>query len=296
MDNTNIQSAEETFVRRRSLLFMPGDSARKIEKATTLPADCIIADLEDGVALNRKQAARDTVVEAFSTLDFGPRERLIRINPVDSALWEEDLRQTIQVHPDGYVVPKVQYGDQVRTLSMMLAALEEAQGRPVGSTRLLLLVETALGVMNLAEIARADRRVTALLFGAEDLAGDMGARRTRDGWEILYARSALVTAAAAHGLQAIDTVFVDLTDLEGLAEECRFVRNLGYTGKLAIHPRQVEVINDAFTPSPEEVEAARRLIAAFESHQAAGAGAFELDGRMVDMPMVRAARKVLAFA
>ncbi|RME51401.1 MAG: CoA ester lyase [Caldilineae bacterium] len=296
MDNTNIQSVDETFVRRRSLLFMPGDSARKIEKATSLPADCIIADLEDGVALNRKQAARDTVVEAFSTLDFGPRERLIRINPVDSALWEEDLRQTIQVHPDGYVVPKVQYGDQVRTLSLMLAALEEAQGWPVGAIRLLLLVETALGVMNLAEIARADRRVTALLFGAEDLAGDMGARRTRDGWEILYARSALVTAAAAYGLQAIDTVFVDLTDLEGLAEECRFVRNLGYTGKLAIHPRQVEVINDAFTPSPEEVEAARRLIAAFEAHQASGTGAFELDGRMVDMPMVRAARKVLAYA
>ncbi|HEX9924505.1 MAG TPA: CoA ester lyase, partial [Anaerolineae bacterium] len=196
-------------------------------------------------------------------------------------------------HPDGYVIPKVETAKQIQLVEHRLDEAERRHGWPDGSIRLLALIETALGVLNLAEIAQASPRLEALMFGAEDLAGDLGAQRTRAGWEVFYARSAVVTAAAAFGLQAIDMVFVDLQDLEGLAAEATLARQLGYEGKMAIHPRQVEVLNRVFAPSPAEIERAQRLVKAHAAHQAAGAGAFELDGKMVDLPVVRMAERVL---
>lgn len=285
---------------RRSMLFMPGDSLRKISKATQIDVDSVIMDLEDGVALNRKDEARRTVAEALRTLDFGRRERLVRLNPPlspkaggDSDLFSSDLQATIDARPDGYVMPKVQTAEQVQSVSYQLSKAEKIHGWPDGSIRLLALIETAKGVMNLGEIAQADQRLEALMFGAEDLAGDMGAKRTPAGWEVFYARSATVIAAAAHSLQAIDMVFVDLNDLDGLEEECVFARRLGYEGKMAIHPRQVEVINRVFAPSPKEIKQAQRLLAVHATHQAAGTGAFEFDGKMVDLPMVRTAERTL---
>ncbi len=272
---------------------MPGDDLRKITKATQLPADAIIMDLEDGVALSRKEAARRVILDALADLDFGHRARLIRINPTTSALAQADLRATVEGRPDGYVIPKVESADDVQAVARFLDEAEQINGWPVGSIRLLAIIETALGVMNLREIAQASARLDALMFGGEDLAGETGAIRTRAGWEILYARSAVVTAAAAYGLQAIDTIFVDLADVAGLAEECAFARGLGFSGKMAIHPRQVAVINRAFSPTEAEVAAARRLIDTFDEHQSGDVGVFELDGKMVDMPMVRAARKIL---
>ena len=279
---------------RRSLLFMPGDNMRNIRKGTQLAVDSIIMDLEDAVAVNQKAAARKIVVEALMMLDFGNRERLIRINPVSTNFAEADVAETVDAQPDGYVLPKVENGAQLMQVDRWLTEVEAARGWSHGAIRLLGIVETALGVMNIREIATATPRLDALMFGAEDLAGDIGATRTRESWEVFYARSAVVTAAAAYGRQAIDTVFVDLSDLDGLAEECGFVQRLGFVGKMAIHPRQVEIINRAFSPTVEEVAQAQRLLDAFAEHESAGAGVFELDGKMVDMPMVRAATRVLA--
>ncbi|MBE7555929.1 MAG: CoA ester lyase [Anaerolineales bacterium] len=288
---------------RRSVLFVPGDSLRKINKATELAADSLILDLEDGVAFNRKAEARRTVVEALGTLDFGRRERLVRLNPFSTlapvqleGLPAEDLSVTLEARPAGYVIPKVETPEHIRLVSDYLDRVEAERGWPSNSIRLLAMIETARGVLNIGQIAQASRRLEALVLGAEDLANDLGARRTRAGWEVFYARSAIVTAAAAFGLQAIDMVFVDLNDLPGLEEECRFARQLGFAGKTAIHPRQIEVINRLFAPSPEEIEQAMRLVQAFAAHQAAGAGAFELDGKMVDLPVMRAAESVLAKA
>jgi citrate lyase beta subunit len=287
---------------RRSVLFVPGDSLRKINKATELEADSLILDLEDGVAFNRKVEARRTVVEALGTLDFGRRERLVRLNPFPTLAVQlegpvaEDLSVTLKAHPAGYVIPKVENPEHIRVVSGYLDRAEAERGWPANSIRLLAMIETAKGVLNLGQIAQASRRLEALVFGAEDLANDLGAKRTRAGWEVFYARSAVVTAAAAFGLQAIDMVFVDLDDLPGLEEECRFARQLGFAGKTAIHPRQIEMINRLFAPSPEEIEQALRLVQAFAAHQAAGAGAFELDGKMVDLPVMRAAEGVLAKA
>ncbi|CAN5416558.1 CoA ester lyase [soil metagenome] len=285
---------------RRSLLFMPGNDLRKIRKATTLPVDSIIMDLEDAAALNRKIEARTTVAEALATLDFGQRERLVRINPIDGVWGRDDLAATVMAHPDGYVLPKVEKARQLTIVSQLLAEAEVLHHWPVGSIRLLAMIETARGVLNLREIAEATSRLDGLILGAEDLAGDMGAMRTSDGWEVFYARSALATTAAAYHLQALDSVFVDLdasaATLDRLAQECRMVSNMGYAGKTLIHPRHLEVANQVFTPSAAEIARAQRLIQVFDEQQAAGAGAFELDGKMVDMPMVRAAKRVLARA
>jgi citrate lyase beta subunit len=166
----------------------------------------------------------------------------------------------------------------------------------LGPVPLLALIETARGVVNLKEIAGADPRLQGLIFGAEDLAGDMGAVRTREGWESFWARGAVVTVAAAFSLQAIDTVFIDLGDEEGLRKDAALACQMGYSGKLAIHPKQVPVIAAAFTPSDEEIARARRLMELHARHQASGTGAFALDGKMVDWPMVRAAERLLARA
>ena len=281
---------------RRSLLFTPGDDMHKLEKAAGLAADGVILDLEDGVALSRKTTARDTVIDALERLDFGGRERLVRVNPVNSALCRRDLEAVVPARPDGVVVAKVESPDDLTSVAHFVTDVERQHGWPVGGMRLLAMIETARGVLNVATIAGATPRLDALIFGGEDFAANVGARRSKAGGELLYARSALVTAGAAYGLQAIDMIFVELDNATDLAEECAFARGLGFVGKTAIHPAQLAPINVAFTPTPEEVAYAERLLAAYEAAQAAGVGAFELDGRMVDRPMVRAARQVLARA
>jgi citrate lyase beta subunit len=282
---------------RRALLFMPGDDRHKIERGAALGVDSIIMDLEDGVALNRKQQARETVAAAMREVDFGTTERLVRINPIATdGLHVADITAIIPLRPDGLVVPKVESAVQIDTVSQQLSVIEREHGWPDGAIALLPIVETALGVVNLREIASSDTRLSALIFGAEDLAGDIGARRTPDGWEVFYARSAIVIHARAFGLQAIDTIYAHLENLNGLEAETEQAVYMGFSGKLAIHPRQVEPIQAAFTPTPAEIHQAQRLIAAFNEHQAAGTGVFALDGKMVDMPMVRAAEMILARA
>jgi citrate lyase beta subunit len=256
----------------------------------------VIMDLEDGVALNNKPAARDTIAAALREVDFGRTERLVRINPVGSGWEGDDILATSGGKPDGYILPKVESAQHVRDISARLEAVETAHGWLVGTIHLLAIIESARGVVNLREIAESDPRLDALIFGAEDLAGDIGAVRSEEGEEVFYARSAVVIHAKAAGLQAIDTPFTTLDDIPGLTAQTESALKMGYTGKLAIHPRQVEPIQAVFTPSSEEIQRARRLIAAHEQHQAARTGAFALDGKMVDMPMVRAAQTVLARA
>lgn len=284
---------------RRSLLFMPGDDRRKIEKGAGLNVDAVIMDLEDGVALNRKQAAREVTVAALKELDFGRTERLVRINPVSdtSELWREDIQGTIQAHPDGYVIPKVERMSHLQKVDYYLTRTERENGWEENGIPIIAIIESARGVINLRKIVRKTKRLVALAFGAEDLAGDIGATRTPDGWEVFYAKSAVVTHAKAYGLQAIDTPFVDLTtDNSNLIAETERALYMGYTGKFAIHPKQVDIIQKVFMPTDEQIEKAQTLIDAHNEHQAAGSGVFVWEGRMVDMPMIRAAESVLARA
>jgi len=281
---------------RRALLYMPGDDRHKIEKALTLDVDCICMDMEDGVAFNRKGAARRTIAQALHELDFGRSERLARINRIGSGFEEQDLEAVLPSHPDGIVVPKVETLEQLTWVGDRLETAELTHGWPVNSIRLIAIVENARAIMlNLAQIA-AHPRLDALIFGAEDFAADIGAIRTTDAWEIFYARSAVVTAAAAFDLQAIDMVTVDFRDIEKILAEARFGAQMGFSGKQVIHPSLVQPVQQAFTPDGESIDAARRLIEAFEAHQKEGVGAFSLEGKMVDMPLIRSAQRVLVRA
>jgi citrate lyase subunit beta-like protein len=281
---------------RRALLYMPGDDMHKIRKATTLGVDCVCMDMEDGVALKCKQEARTVIAEALQTLDFGHSERLARINPVGSGLEVDDLLTVLPALPDAIVIPKVEYGKQIQWVSQQIGDAEDEYDWDDGSVRLLAIVETALGIVNLPQIASASSRLEALIFGAEDFAGDIGATRSRDGWEVFYARSAVVTHAAAYGLQAIDMVYLDLEDIQGLRKEALQGAAMAFAGKQIIHPNQVLPVQESFTPSDEAIAQALRLLDAFAQHQAQGVGAFTLDGKMIDAPLVKAAERVLAIA
>lgn len=284
---------------RRALLFMPGDSRKKIEKGAASGVDSVIMDLEDGVALNQKDAARASIAAALREVDFGRTEKLVRVNPVGDPFHMDDLEAVLDAHPDGIVLPKVESARQIASVDARLWAAEQMNAWETDSIALIVIVETAMAVVNLREIASSVRRhprLQALVFGAEDLAGDMGAVRTPEGLEGAYARGAVVLYAKAYGLDAIDTVHVDFADEDGLIAETRQAVTMGYTGKLAIHPRQVEPIQRVFTPSADEIARAQSLIAAHDAQQAAGTGAFQIDGKMVDMPVIKAAQAVIARA
>ena len=278
---------------RRALLYVPGDDLYKTEKAISLGVDCICMDLEDGVAANRKEQARLTVSQALQTLSFGKSECLVRINPVGSGLEQLDLEHVLPGKPDGVVIPKLESGDQIRWVSTQLTKAEQSYISPPGSTIIIAVVETARGILNLPEIVIADPRLQALIFGAEDFANDLGATRTPEGWEVFYARSAIVTHTTASNLQAIDQVFVDFNDTEGLIRDARQGANMGFSGKQIIHPNQVHPVQEVFTPSDADIARALHIIEASKSYQDAGKGAFALDGKMIDAPIIKSAQRVL---
>ncbi|HLB45530.1 MAG TPA: CoA ester lyase [Anaerolineales bacterium] len=270
---------------RRALLFMPGDDRRKIEKGIATKPDCVIMDMEDGVAANRKAEARAAIVAALNELDFGSAEKIVRINALDSGLAEADLAVVVPAKPDALLVPKIESPDQVAWVHRHIP----------DDLPLLIMIETAKAMVNLKEVAAAPG-ITALVFGAEDLIASVGGIRTRSNHEVQYARSAVAIYAAANGLQALDMVFVDLQDEAGLRAESRAALELGYVGKTAIHPRQIAPIIETFTPTAEEVDRAQRIVRAYNEQVASGTGAFAFEGKMVDMPIVRAAQAILARA
>jgi citrate lyase beta subunit len=281
---------------RRAQMYVPGDDLHKIQKAAGLGVDSLILDIEDGVALSQKEAARSTIVEALNTLDFGRSERLVRINPVESDFEEDDLKAILPARPDGIVIPKVERPEHVRWASEIIGEYERENKLPANGIRLLILIETARGIVNLKEIACADDRLDALIFGAYDMASSLGATASKDGWEVFYARSAIVTHAAAFGLQAIDSVYIHLQDTDGLIEAATRAMQMGYTGKQVIHPRQIDPVNAVFTPTDEALSNAQKLIDAFEEHQRSGKGVFAYEGKMIDAPLLREAENILARA
>ena len=277
---------------RRALLYMPGDDWRKIEKAAALTVDSICMDLEDGVAPDHKKDARQMAARALRELDFGDSERLVRINPLDTELAEQDLEAILPAQPDGIVIPKADSAEQIQALSAQIAK-HASKKNPIA---LLAQIESALGLVNIKEIAAADERLQALIFGAEDYAADLGATRSQGADEVFFARSAVVAHAAANDLQAIDMLWVDFKDAEGLKASATKGAQLGYSGMQIIHPNQIEIVQSAFTPSADEIESATRVVGAYENHLKEGNAVFALDGKMVDMPMVKAARRLLSRA
>jgi citrate lyase subunit beta/citryl-CoA lyase len=283
----------------RSLLFVPGDSQRKFEKALGTDADVLILDLEDSVALSAKEAARQTAraaLEAARRLDRRPL-LYVRVNPLDSGLIEADLDAVVPAAPDGIMLPKALGGQSVMHLSTKLAVREAESDLPDGGIAILpIATESAAAIFVMGSYAGASGRLRGLSWGAEDLSADVGALANRlpDGTytdPYRLARSLALFAACAAEIAPIDTVFTNFRDAKGLETECAAGRRDGFTGKLAIHPDQVEVINRAFTPSAEEIGRARAIIDAFARNP--GAGVLGVDGEMVDRPHVRRAERLL---
>ena len=292
------RSAEHTALpafSARSLLFAPGDSARKMDKAGASAADLVIIDLEDAVAESAKADARIAVAAHLRT---APRRQphWVRINPLDTPHALADLSTVVAAHPDGIVLPKATRADADR-LNHYLSALEVAAGRPPGSIAIMVLAtETPAGVFDIGNYAGCPR-LAALSWGAEDSATALGAISNRDdtgAYDFPYQmfRALCLTGAAAAGVGAIETIHGDFRDAEGLERMATTARRAGFRGMLAIHPDQVQVINAAFTPSAEEIAQAERVIAAFNA--APGAGTVGLDGAMLDMPHLKRAQALLA--
>jgi citrate lyase subunit beta-like protein len=279
---------------RRALLYMPGDNWKMITKSITLGVDSICMDMEDGAAVNKKAEARATIVKALQELNFGSSEKLARINSVGSGWEKDDIEAVLPHRPHGIVIPKVESFEQIEWANKIIEAAELKHGWPINSIRILIGLETAKGVMNLKEIA-SHPRLDAIIFGGEDFAASIGATRTKDAVELLYAREAVV-ACAANDLQAIDIVTIDYQDLDALRTESEFGAGLGFSGKQIIHPNQVSVVQAAFTPSEDAVAYAKRIVETFEASQKEGKGAYSLDGKMIDMPLLKNAQKILARA
>jgi len=272
---------------RRSVLFSPGDQPDLMRKAPNTGADVVVFDLEDAVAPEQKDDARVAVNDVLTDPDFAPDcEVCVRVNPVGMGAGEDvDAVLAGGSAADSVMLPKAGDSEDVETLGRLLA--EEDAEAPV-----LALVESARGVLNAQEIAVAGP-TDALVFGAEDLSADIGAARTDEGTEVLHARETVVLAASAADVDAIDTVYTGIEDTEGLAEETRFAAGLGFDGKMAIHPGQVDPINDAYTPAQEDVEWAERVLEAKRDADEAGRGVFRVDGEMVDAPLIAQAERVL---
>ena len=285
-------------MRLRSLLFVPGDSERKFARARDCGADALILDLEDSVAPPQKAAARALVA---SLVDANPDRgfRLfVRINALDTGLALEDLAAVVRPGLDGLLIPKANAAADLESVAARLDALEESAGMRPGAVRLAsVATETPKAMFALGSYAPAHPRLIALTWGAEDLSAALGATDNKEpdgSWTFPYqlARAQCLFAAAAAEVAAIDTVFTNFRDLSGLEQDCRRSRRDGFAGRLAIHPDQVEVINRAYAPSEAEIENARKIIAAFEADP--GAGALAVDGKMVDIPHLKAARKILS--
>lgn len=283
----------------RSLLFVPADSDKKLAKAPGAGADVLLLDLEDSVALGRKDIARGMVRDFLKGRPADTRA-FVRINPFVTPLAMPDLEAVMPGRPDGIMLPKSAGGEEVKTLDRALARLEQQHGLQEGSTRILpIATETARAMFTLGTYPGSSARLAGLMWGAEDLAADIGAlanRRADSTYEAPFAlaRSLCLFAAAAAGVPAVDTVYADFRDRAGFERECQEGARLGFTAKAAIHPDQVETINRVFTPDPKAVEHAQRIVDAFAA--APEAGVVSLDGMMVDRPHLVSARRVLARA
>ncbi len=278
----------------RTILFVPGNQMRMIRKAGTLGADAIILDLEDAVPMAEKETARMFVRDAIGDLSMSSADVFVRVNALTTGLTRQDIETVIQKGLVGIVLPKVESKDDVFEISRFMRREEKIKGIEPGSLALIPILETAKGVLNAQGIATANGRVVAIAFGAIDFARDMGIVLSREGRELLYARSLVATSARAAGVQAVDTPWIDIADKDGLAREASAGRQLGFRGKLLIHPSQIEPVKLVFSPSKSEVEYAEKVTKAFQGAQAQGLGAISIEGRMIDIASFRQAEELLS--
>ena len=281
---------------RRSMLFLPGNAPNMLINGACLGADAVIMDLEDAVAPAEKDAARILVRNTIKYMDLRGCEIIVRINSIDTPFWKEDIDEILPQKPDLILLPKTGAAQDVQEADAYMTQAEERLGFARNTVRLMPLIETALGVENAFAIASASKRVAALFLGAEDLTADLRCKRTKEGREIEYARTRLVTAARAAEVDVYDTPFTDVNDDEGIRADAALAKALGFNGKASISPRHVEVINQTFSPTEREIEYAYEVMDAIRRAKAQGKGAVALYGKMIDAPIVARAEQTIAMA
>ena len=281
---------------RRSMLFLPGNNPNMLINGNCLGSDAVIFDLEDAVSPAEKDAARILVRNTMRYIDFRGCEIIVRINSIDTPFWKQDLDEILPQKPSLILLPKTGCADDVQQVDAYITQVEEKLGMEYGTVGLMPLIETAIGVENAFQIASAAKRVKALFLGAEDLTADLQCARTKEGAEIQYARTRLVVAARAAGVDVYDTPFTDVNDDEGIVKDTQLAKALGFSGKASISPRHVEVINSVFSPSQKEVDYAYEVMEAIDLAKKQGKGAIALRGKMIDAPIVARAQRTIAMA
>jgi citrate lyase subunit beta/citryl-CoA lyase len=284
---------------KRSWMFVPGHRQKMIDKALGLNADAIMLDIEDGVAPNEKDTARQ-LIGAVLGREKAPNTpaRFVRINAIGHPRMDADLEAVVRPGVEGLVLPKVETIEEVRKVDAVLNEREPRLKMVSGSVKILIAIESPRGLLNAPAIAACSPRIIGLMFGAEDFGRELGLPTSREGEarDMLYARSALVTAAASAHVQAVDGVWVDLKDPDGLLSFARQSRRLGFSGMSSIHPSQIDPINTVFSPTSEEVNYAEQVVKAFEEANARGDGSVAMGGQLIDRPIVERARRTLELA
>jgi citrate lyase subunit beta/citryl-CoA lyase len=280
---------------RRTTLFVPGNSPGKLVSAGVYGADALIFDLEDSVAITEKDAARLLVRNAIGEIAY-PVDVGVRINSLDTPFGTADLECILPVKPAFIRVPKAETAEDIRKVDAIIGQAEKKYGFEPGGIKMMATIESVLGVLNAHQIAAASPRMVAIALGAEDLTADLKTSRTKQGTELMFARGQILFGARAAGIDALDAVFSDVDDEEGLLAETTLIKGLGFDGKSVINPRQIRVIHKIFTPTQQEVDKAKRIVEVYEEACSRGSGVVSLDGKMIDTPVVIRAQRILDYA
>lgn len=278
------------------MLYIPGNNPAMLQQGGVYGADSLLLDLEDAVALNQKDSARILVRNMLQSINFYDTEVCVRVNHLDTPFGLEDLEEIVPLQPDAIRFPKTETVEELAKLIKIIEAIENKHNLPHDKMTIHAMIETALGVQNVFEIAKFSKRVDAITIGGQDLTADMNIKSTKDGSGIDLARKMIVMAAKANKIDAIDTVFVDVNDEEGLRKETEYAKQIGFTGKAVINPRQIDIIHDVYMPTDEEIRKAYRIMKEFKKNKDAGIGVFAIDGKMVDAPVMARATHVLKLA
>jgi citrate lyase subunit beta / citryl-CoA lyase len=279
---------------RRSAIYIPGDSEKMLQKSASVAADMLLLNLEDGVALSQKSAARGKVADALKQIDFGDREVVVRVNALDGEIGLSDIAAIIPLSPDGICLPKIEKASEVEAADAVIRRLETGSRLPVGSIRLHAMIESAAGVLHSADIAAASPRMASLIFGSADYVSDLRCLPGEDRAELLLALQMIVTSARSARIDAIDAPCFDLRNPDLLQREAAQTRRMGFTGKSALHPEQLAIINRVFDVTAEEIAWAERIIAELNEAEARGKALSTIDGKLIDNPHKALAERILS--
>lgn len=282
--------------KRRSMLYIPGNNPAMLQQGGVYGADAVLLDLEDAVALNQKDAARILVRNMLKYVDYYNAEVSVRINALNTPFGIYDLETIVPLQPDSLRIPKTETVEELEQLIRVIEAIEDKHALPHDKMTLHIMIETALGVQNVFDLAKFSKRVDAITIGGQDLTADMNIESTKDNAGIDLARKQIIMAAKANGIDAMDTVYIDVDDHEGLRKDTEYAKKIGFTGKAVINPRQIEVIHEVYKPTGDEIRKALKIYKAFIKNKKEGIGVFAVDGKMIDKPVMKRAEHVLMLA